>query len=149
MDAVRILRSGIEPVKPPMGYARNAAVKLAAIYYWEDYRNMLVYLREHVDEDIAVANCLKSVPAITGAVDRRSALPAESIAWLRFVRASNEEAFATRLEQTPRSVVVWSPAEYGDASRFRIDALSPVIRREYEPEARFGTIEVWRRKKPR
>ena len=149
VDAVRILRSGIEPVKPPMGYARNAAVKEAAIYYWEDYRNMLVYLREHVDEDIAVANCLKSVPAITGAVDRRSALPAESIAWLRFVRASNEEAFATRLEQTPRSVAVWSPAEYGDASRFRIDALSPVIRREYQPEARFGTIEVWRRKKPR
>ena len=147
-SAVKTLMSGVEPATAPLGYTRNLGVKVAGMYRWDDYRGVLAYLREHVDDSTQVANALKGVPALCGAVDRRSALPAESVAWLRFVRSGDEPAFASRLARDADSVVVWSPAEEAEGG-FRLDILTAVIRRHYEPEARFGAIEVWRRKGPR
>ncbi len=53
--------------------------------------------------------------------------------------------FAESLEQTPDSVVVWSPAEIDVQPRLKLERVTSVIRRYYLPEARFGPIEVWRR----
>ncbi len=47
----------------------------------------------------------------------------------------------------PDSVVVWSPGEPGPDPSFKIDRIESAIRRWYEPDARFGAIEIWRRKK--
>jgi hypothetical protein len=43
-------------------------------------------------------------------------------------------------------VVVWAPGEIGFDPGFSIDRIEAVVRRLYQPEARFGAIEVWRRR---
>lgn len=142
------LRSGQEPEIAPPGYRENREVKLAAVYPWPDYREAIAYLREHTGPETRVANALEGVPALAGPAARLPAFPAESIAWLN-VRPGDEAEFAVRLEREPDSVVVWAPSEIGHNRRanrdFDLPLLEPVIRRLYEPEARFGAIEVWRR----
>lgn len=146
LNALTDLRYGRDPAVSPLGYAPNPTVGKAALYPWKDYRSLLAYIREETPATTRVANVLKGLPAITGPTGRLSALPAESIAWLYTVRNSDEGRFAESLEQTPDSVVVWSPPEERLEPNFRLDHMIPVIRRLYEPAARFGDIEVWRRK---
>lgn len=142
------LRSGREPEIIPPGYRENREVMLAAAYPWPDYREAIAYLREQTGPDTRIANALEGVPALTGPAARLPAFPAESVAWLK-VRPDDEAEFARRLEREPDSVVVWAPSEIGHNRRanrdFHLPLLEPVIRRLYEPEARFGAIEVWRR----
>ena len=61
-------------------------------------------------------------------------------------RAYWKDRFAEALEGEPDSVVVWTPGDAGPDPSFKIDRLESAIRRFYEPDARFGIIEVWRRK---
>jgi hypothetical protein len=142
------LRSGSEPEIAPPGYRENREVMLAAAYPWSDYRETLAYLREQTDAGTRVANALEGVPALTAPSARLPVFPAESIAWLK-VRPDDEGEFARRLESEPDSVVVWAPSEIGHNHRYNRDfdlpLLEPTIRRLYEPAARFGAIEVWRR----
>jgi hypothetical protein len=129
----------------PPGY-RPGTVPCAAFYPWEDYRDLLEYLRKETGPDTAVANALKGVPAITGPAARRSAFPAESLAWLWLVKPEDETVFAQDLLRTRDSVVVWVPGEAGPDPAFRIDRIENVIRNHYQPTARFGRIEVWCRR---
>jgi hypothetical protein len=148
--AIQWLARRQDPIVPPLGYRENPGVLLAAYYPWDDYRALLAYLREHVRPQTRVANGLLGAPAVTGPVGRLPAFPAESIAWLFMVAPEDEPAFARYLEGAEDSVVVWAPSEIGFnrrlQTRFEIPGIEPVIRRYYQFEARFGAIEVWRRK---
>lgn len=136
---------GTVPVGTPPGY-RRGTVATSAYYPWSDYQAMLAYLRARTSPTTGVANVLKGDPAVLGMVDRPSALPAESLAWLRMVRPGDEGRFAEALRGAGDSVVVWSPGEVGPHPAFRVVLLTEVIEELYEPEARFGVIEVWRRR---
>jgi hypothetical protein len=129
----------------PPGY-RHGPVPTAAFYDWADYRATLDYLRRHPSRQAKIANALKGNPAIVGALGRISAFPAENISWIWMANRGDEERFARSLENEPDSLVVWSPGEAGPDPSFRIDRIEAAIRRLYEPDARFGAIEVWRRK---
>ena len=140
-----VIRSGVEPEEAPPGY-RKGSVATSAFYPWEDYRGVLSYLRRKTSPTTKVANVLKGDPAIVSAVDRSSAFPTESVAWLRMVNGQDEEAFAESLRKADDSVVVWSPDEVGPNPSFRTELIDDEIRRLYEFEEVFGPIQVWRRK---
>jgi hypothetical protein len=128
-----------------VGYRRKAD-SVCGYYDWSDYRAMLRYLRRWPSKETKVANALRADPAVLGWLGRLPAFPAESIAWLRMVNPDDQARFAGALEAEPDSVVVWTPDDDGPNPRFNIDRLESTIRRLYEPDARFGIIEVWRRK---
>ena len=142
--AVLAARRGETPPGTPPGY-RRGTVASAAFYPWDDYRALLDYLRASTGPQTRVANALKGEPAVCGAVDRRSAFPAESLAWLRMVRPGDEPRFAEALDAADDAVAIWSPGETGPDPSFRVDRIEGVIRRKFRPEAKFGAIEVWRR----
>jgi hypothetical protein len=154
----QIRRSGMTPtsvlslIKNPPGYSRgHSNNRFSVLYPWKDYRAAILYLREKTSPETRVANVLTGHPAIAAPTDRAPVFPAESIAWLVVVNPDAEDEFAQALERTPDSVVVWSPSlrnvdwvpEDEDAT---LAKLHSAIRRLYEPEARFGDIEIWRRK---
>ncbi len=145
-EAVGTLRRGEDPGPSPTGYAADVDVPAAARYEWEDYRNLLAYLRHDLGPRTRVANALKYVPAVTGPAGRLPALPAESVAWLIVVHSEDEDRFANALRRTPDSVVVWVPAEQDHPRLWRMPRLTAVIEELYEPDRRFGALEVWRRK---
>lgn len=144
LRAASALRGGVEPEQAPPGY-RHGTVPTSAYYLWADYRAALLYLKARTSPSTKVANALRGDPAVVSAVDRPSAFPAESIAWLQMVAAGDEPAFVESLEKAGDSVVLWSPGEVGLDPLFRLDRLDAAIRRLYRFEARFGAIEVWRR----
>ena len=129
----------------PPGY-RRGTINVAGYYNWADYRATLNYLQPVASRMTKIANALKGDPALVGILGGFSAFPAENIAWLRMVDRDHEARFASSLEGEPDSVVVWSPGDPGPDPTFKIDRIESTIRRFYEPEARFGVIEVWRRK---
>jgi hypothetical protein len=127
-------------------------------YAWTDYQDMLEYLRHETARDTRVANLLsRTVCAVCGEAGRLSPFPVEapSLVWLVMTRIHSEADFASLLERTPDSVVVWAPSENGELLKrsgyagggtIDLKELTGIVRRLYEPEARFGKIEVWRRK---
>jgi len=143
--AVAAFRAGTRPEGTPPGY-RRGTVPTSAYYPWADYRAALDHLRDHTGATTRVGNALKGDPAITSPADRPSAFPAESIAWLRMVHRQDEGAFVESLEKAGDSVVLWDPDGVSPTAGFRLDRLEAAIRRLYEREARFGAIEIWRRK---
>jgi hypothetical protein len=149
VPSIRSLSNGTEPIDPPPGYRKDIVVFQAATYPWNDYRNVLTYLRQSVSRETRVANMLLYAAALTGPTAHRPAFPAESIAWLLMVARDDEAEFAAALERAEDSVVVWVPDEFRVGSevesRHRFPQLERVVRRLYHPEARFGAIEVWRR----
>jgi hypothetical protein len=146
LDAVSSLKARREPLPRPTGYAINPDVPAAGYYEWDDYRSVLEYLRAHTSPETKVANCLKKVPAITGPTARLSPFPAESIAWVVVVKDDDAKMFADRLRASEDCVVVWSPAEKGTAMSRHVAPIFEVIESDFEPSAKFGTIEVWTRK---
>lgn len=140
-----ILRRGEIPKEVPTGYIHNPLVPLSARYDWDDYRETLEFLRNHISKSARIANALKAFPALCGPLGRRSAFPAESVAWLRMVRAADEARFAEALEKTPDSIVVWAPSEIASDPGFPLNALEKTIRAHYRLLKRFGTIEIWER----
>jgi hypothetical protein len=140
-DAMR----GSTRTSTPPGY-RHGPVPTSAYYDWADYHATLDYLRRHTSQKSKIANALKGNPAIVGPLGRLSAFPAENIAWVWMANRGDEERFARALENEADSLVVWSPGEAGPDPSFQIDRIESAIRRLYRPDARFGAIEVWRRK---
>src|SRR5271157_3173984 len=67
------------------------------------------------------------------------AIASVGIRWANVNVDAWEQTLARQLEQTPNSVVVWNPSRL----RNRLGAFEPVVLQYYEPEARFGEIEVW------
>ena len=147
--ALAQLRGGAAPTQPPPGYATNPGVPFAAAYDWADYAAVLDHLRRTTGPETRVANALKACPALAAPAARRTALPAESVEWLTLVAPADEPRFVAALEGATDSVVVWAPSESGKTRfdyRSDLAPLRTAIRRLYAPQARFGAIEVWRRK---
>lgn len=138
------IRAGREPEEPPLGY-RHPYGGNWVLPPWKDYCDLLHYLRTKTNRETRVA-CLMQGVAVTGPTARLPALPAESATWLFVVKLDDEPRFARVLEQTPDSVVVWAPGQTGERSIKDLPRLEAVVRRLYQPEARFGAIEVWRRR---
>jgi hypothetical protein len=143
--AIPPLLRGTEPNEAPLGcerYIRHARIWTSR-YDWGEYRAVLDHLRKTTDPQTRVSNFLRQhpFPAVNGPVGRLTAFPcAEGIQWLRWIAPDLEDRFALALAQPQNAVVVWSPDEIG------FERLEQTIRRFYQPEARFGTLEVWRRK---
>jgi hypothetical protein len=118
------------------------------VYPWDDYRAMIAYLRREVPTDFRIANALSGLPAVTGPVARLPAFPGESLAWFQYFKQSPEleASYLKALRDSPRSVVVWSPAEKDSRQAIIPGRMISFIESAYWPEARFGAIEVWRRK---
>ncbi len=143
-----IARGEMTPLDSPPGSRAWFDPASGRWYAWEDYRNTLRFLRERTGPTTLVANVLKEppFPAINGPTGRLSPFRAESgICWMWLVAVDLEPEFAAALEQATDCVVVWSPEEHNLVSRLRLDHLASAIREHYEPEARFGHIEVWKR----
>jgi hypothetical protein len=150
--AVAALTRGGLPEEAPPGYVEPGTDPGVASYPWRDYRAVLEYLRGETSPRARIANLLRDCPALTGPAARLPVFPAESIAWLA-VSPREETDFVTALERAGEdSLVVWAPGEEKLDPGLRLAAavqyLAPAVRRHYEPLARFGAIEVWRRKQP-
>jgi hypothetical protein len=148
---IEALRRGEDPVDPPLGlHIKLPSEPKVTSYPWDDYRRALAYLRTHTGRDTLVANLVHVVPAINGPAARLTPLPAESLAWLS-VHPDAESSFLDAIDRAPAdSVVVWTP-EMGNFVDIydhfdEVRRLAPTIRHYYRPEARFGDLEVWRRK---
>ncbi len=115
-------------------------------YSQREYEEVLHYIKTRLRPGLLVANALAYPLAITGPTGRLSAFPAESLAWLRYVRPDDEEAFVEKLERSPNSIVVWCPSEFKDSNLSDFARLKETIDRLYEPETTFRGIEIWRRK---
>jgi hypothetical protein len=143
-EAVAALRGDLDPRPEASGYQTAYGPRLV-LPPWADYRDTLAYLRARTSPSTRVANLLKGV-AITGPAARLPALPAESATWVFVVKPEDEGRFAREMEKHEDAVVVlWSGGEVG---RFDhpLPELAEVVRRLYQFEARFGTLEVWRRR---
>jgi hypothetical protein len=142
---------GEDPVDVPLGckpyFSRSFGRK--APYQWADYRQVLAYLRKTTDPETRVANVLNvfPYPPLNGPAGRLTPFPAAGgILYLPWVNPGLEAEFAATLDRTPDSVAVWVPFDPGVDPKFRFGMIVKVIRGRYQPEARFGAIEVWRRK---
>ena len=115
-------------------------------YGWSDYQDLLVYLEQTTPLGTRVANLLYYTPAILGKVPRSSVFPTPA---LNFVRSDPSflPLYLKRLEEVTDSIVVWSPEE-SRLNREIYSSFRAIIEKYYEPQARFGPIEVWRRKQP-
>lgn len=143
--ALAAFRQGSLPVENPPGY-RSGTVPTSGFYPWQDYRALIDHLKHKTTPETQVANLLKGDPAVTSPAARHSVFPVESMAWLRMLRPEQQADFAQRLARAPNAVVVWIPGEVGPDPEFKLDQLEPVIREHFQPNVRFGAIEVWTRK---
>jgi hypothetical protein len=150
LQAVRFLAAGEMPEAAPPGYVNDPyrSVVIAAYYPWEDYRAAIEFIRTNTDPETRVANVLKGCAAINGPTARLSVFSTETgilSAW--GLGAQWEVALTRELERTPNSIVVWDPEKpFVYPKLHRLDTMTPVIKRLYEPHARFGSIEIWRRR---
>jgi hypothetical protein len=140
-EAIATLRRGEIAASAPLGYRRSR-------YEWADYRGVLNYLRTQTPADVQVANLLQDPPALAGPAGRISVFHKESgIANVLFAHPDNEPQLADDLRKAENSVVVWVPGEPSLSKAMPpLDLLKSVVRELYEPETRFGVIEVWKRK---
>lgn len=143
-----IARGETLPEWPPPGGDAWFDPRRGRWYAWQDYRDVVAYLRRTTMPATMIANVLREppFPAINGPVGRISPFRAESgICWMWLVHIDLEPEFVRALEHEPDCVVVWSPGEHALPSQLPLDRLALVIRRDFRPEASFGRIEVWRR----
>lgn len=148
-DSIRAATGSDWPDVPPGAWIWYGEDR-HAFYSWDAYNRLLQYVREKTGPDTIVANVLKNppFPPVNGPTGRRTPFHAETgIAWSWLVDQDLDEEFAADLERAGEdSIVVWSPEESTPNRRLELKRLTQVIRDEYGPEARFGRIEVWRRK---
>jgi hypothetical protein len=138
--------------RPPPGCWKWFGAFRPRWYTWDDYRRVLIHLRETTGPATPVANVLKEppFPSLNGPVGRLSPFRAESgICWMWLVKLDLEPEFVAALERDTDAVVVWSPEEQDIQSQLVLDRMAAAIRAHYHFSARFGHIEVWRRGPPR
>ena len=145
VQAVRTLARGEMPATSPLGCLQPFGYSSR----WNDYRVVLEYLRQVTSPQTFVANVLNRYPyeSLNGPAGRLSPFRAESgICWLRWVKIDLDSEFARDLLNATDSVVVWEPRQDNVDPAMRLKRVVAVIRQHFEPEARFGKVEVWRRK---
>jgi hypothetical protein len=147
--AIRPLVRGEEPEIAPMGQPQffHQDAPLADYYQWSDYRATLAYLRKSTTPNTFVGNLLKEppYPPMNGPTGRPSPFRTESgMCWMVVVDMDMDADFARSLEQCSDAVVVRDPRDHDP--RLALKRTTAVIERDFQLEARFGTIEVWRKK---
>jgi hypothetical protein len=151
IDSLRAAATGGWPKVPTGAWLWYGSSR--SNYSWDSYCHLLKYIRENTAPTTIVANALKNLPfpSANGAVGRRSPFRVESgIPWMWVVAEDLDQAFASELEQLGcDSIVLFSPDETEGHASLPLGRLTAVILDRYAPEARFGNIEVWRRKCPR
>ena len=147
--AVRDLAAGELPQKPPLGCLQPFPDRDLTPSSWDAYRDVLRYLRRSTGPGTYVANVLNRYPyeSLNGPAGRLSPFRTESgLCWLSWVDMDLDGEFARELRDATDSVVVWEPRQDRVDPAMRLERVIEVIRGDYEPEARFGKVEVWRRK---
>ena len=148
VEAVRCMMLGEMCSTRPMGCV-NAFPERWAAHRWADYCALLAYLRKETSPGSAIANVLNAYPyeTINGPVGRLSPFKADSgIAWMTQVKGDLDPEFAQSLLDSTDSVVVWDSRQLRVDEHLQLERLIAVIREYYEPAAKFGGYEVWRRK---
>ncbi|WP_165072882.1 hypothetical protein [Paludisphaera rhizosphaerae] len=149
LDAVCTWARGGRPSMPPGAYL-DFDPYFHPAHPWDDYNGLLRYIRESTGPETVVANIFRRLPLspVNGPTGRPSPFRADSgICWMWLVRMDLDEEFARQLEASgPDSIVVWEPSVKRVDHRLELPKLIEAVRRDYAPEARFGTLEVWRRK---
>lgn len=148
-EGVVALARGEPPSKVPTGCepGRWGPTPHGYKYSWADYRDMLIYVKQHTSHTTRVANVLRRFPfpAVNGPVGRIDPFRVESgICWMWLVREDRDADFARAVAAERDAVVVWAPDERADDG-MELPGLVEAIRAHYTLEARFGEIEVWRR----
>jgi hypothetical protein len=152
-DAAWALARGDEPTRTPPGCGAGFGAEGGSEtrYRWDDYRDVLEYLRHETVPGAPVANLLRRFPfpAINGPAGRLDPFRAESgICWMLLVDQDLDVEFARRLREAGEdTVVVWAPDEVPHP-RLRLPVTTAVVRSDFELAARFGEIEAWRRRRP-
>jgi hypothetical protein len=149
--ALSDLRRVGEPPRVPIGAADHFAPGDSdSPYAWDDYRRALDHVRRNTTPETSVANLLRNVPfpAFNGPAGRVTPLPGESgVIWLWSVEPEMEPAYADALANGPAgTVALWDPSRKTFDPRLELPSVAKVLRRQYRPEARFGAIEVWRKR---
>ena len=150
IGALRPLLSGEIPIKPPIGCFRPFPGYQSGNSRWTSYREVLIYIRSQTGPRTLVANVINTYPyePLNGPSGRLSPFLAESgICWMTQVNVDLDAEFARSLLNSIDSVVVWDPSQTGAEPRLALKGLMAVIRQNYEPAARFGRHEVWRRRR--
>jgi hypothetical protein len=146
--AVRPILHGEMVETCPMGCFVMLSVS-ARSERWGNYRALLAYLRKETSPRTLIANMLNAYPyeTINGPVGRLSPFKVDSgIAWMTQIEGDLDDEFAQSLLDATDSVVVWDSRQISVDPRLQLERVVAVIRQHYEPAARFGSYEVWRRK---
>lgn len=150
LQAIRDLASGRDPKRVPRGATGmfHEGLEDPEVYRWGDYVQSLNYLRTRTGPKTRVANVLRRYPnpPINGPVGRLTPFPhASGILWFRWLGPEREDEFVEGLESATDAVVVWAPEETEYVPSLTLSKITRAIRKHFEPEARFGAIEIWRR----
>jgi hypothetical protein len=137
-ESLRVLRTGDLPRKPAVGFYESPG------YRWEDTRAAILYLKEQVPAAEPVAPLLMLNRAAAASVAARSvALPIpDGNALLMVDDPVLTNRVVTALEYADPCVVLWNPSQASEMGQ-KFIPLWNVIRQRFEPEARFGNIEIW------
>jgi hypothetical protein len=141
------LLRGADPVAEPAGCRKQFASREwpSKRYRWEDYREVLAFLRQSTPSETRVANLLWNVPypPVNGPTGHLTPFPAAGgYVHLWMVEPSLIDEYVAILRRNKDLIVVWSP---GKKNPF-FPELDRAVRASYRPAARFGAIEVWRHK---
>jgi hypothetical protein len=159
LEAVRYLRHGEMPIRPPSGRfeiigvaPRNPKLRdnpqvgwdgVSERYPWQDYRAAMEYLRGSTTAETPVATfLLDCTTSVTAAIPRPSPFFVDGLG-LKYYPGLMPKNIAG-LEASKDSVVVWDPA-WDEAFYPQFAPLYRIVREKYRLEAAFGHIEVWRR----
>ena len=145
---LRDLVLGRDPIQRPPGCGSSFQGGGKSLFTWENYCHTLDYLRTHTSPRTRVGGFFRNppFPTVNAPAARLPLFPSPGgILWLRYAAPGLEPPFLEALEQAKDSVVVWTPGVKPEFN-LRLERLEEMVRRLYEPEARFGKFEVWRRK---
>ena len=109
----------------------------------------MAYLRVETSQRTLIANVLNAYPyeTINGPIGRLSPFKTDAgVEWMAQVNGDLDTEFAQSLLDSEDSIVVWDSRQIDVDPELRLKRLIAVIRQHYEPAARFGKYEVWRRK---
>jgi hypothetical protein len=147
LEALGPLARGEIPKHAPPG-CRDFFPRGPASDPWDDYRRVLLYLRDDVDRRRPVASLLRALPlqAVNGPTGHLSPFPAAGgCMHLHLVDRRLVDAFIEALERTAGTLVVWIPDDPAIIKDLRFPRIEAVVRRRYRPCERFGRIQVWAR----
>jgi hypothetical protein len=142
--------SGDSNGPPPLGWIGSNCIP----YEWDDYRRLILHLRETTPPEMPVAVLLfECLSGVNAAVPRVSPLPCDVFDLIAFHEFLEDDVAAMKSEGP--CVVVLDPSTHKRPSRTECKRLIPklgplldLIHRDFRLESRIGPFEVWRRDGP-